>query len=209
MLAKDGLDAGNVGLGFLVSATGVGLVIGSFFAASALAAFGMTRVYGGALSLMAAGFGLAAASPTIVVAALLAAIATIREQHRDRLQPGARPARLTGCDAGAGALRPDVGLLRGARALDGGRRVARRLLGRSGRMGVRRMRLPGRRSDGVRAHRRIPEAAGSRAGEGPAGLARIRSLMDEIEETRRREQQRAKADLAVLAPQDTEGRPAP
>ena len=37
VLAKDDLDAGNVGLGFLVSATGVGLVIGSFFAASALA----------------------------------------------------------------------------------------------------------------------------------------------------------------------------
>ncbi len=50
VLAKDDLDAGNVGLGFLVSATGVGLVIGSFFAASALGAFGMTRVYGGALA---------------------------------------------------------------------------------------------------------------------------------------------------------------
>ena len=36
VLAKDDLGAGNVGLGFLVSATGVGLLIGSFFAASAL-----------------------------------------------------------------------------------------------------------------------------------------------------------------------------
>ena len=32
-LAKDTLDAGNIGFGFLVGATGVGLVIGSFFAA--------------------------------------------------------------------------------------------------------------------------------------------------------------------------------
>src|SRR6476619_6780030 len=73
IFAKHDLEAGNVGLGFLVSATGVGLVIGSFFAASALGAFGMRRVYPAALALMAAGFGLASASPTIV----LAAVATI------------------------------------------------------------------------------------------------------------------------------------
>src|SRR6476659_8304017 len=77
IFAKHDLEAGNVGLGFLVSATGVGLVIGSFFAASALGAFGMRRVYPAALALMAAGFGLAAASPTIVLAAVLAAVATI------------------------------------------------------------------------------------------------------------------------------------
>ena len=54
VFAKHDLDAGNIGLGLLVSATGVGLVIGSFFAASALGALGMTRVYGGALALMGA-----------------------------------------------------------------------------------------------------------------------------------------------------------
>ena len=37
----------------------------------------MTRVYAGALALMALGFGVASASPTIVVAALLAAIGTV------------------------------------------------------------------------------------------------------------------------------------
>ena len=52
-------------------------MIGSFFAASALGAFGMRRVYPAALALMAAGFGLASASPTIVLAAVLAAVATI------------------------------------------------------------------------------------------------------------------------------------
>ena len=92
VFAKDSLDAGNVGLGFLVSATGAGLLIGSFFAASVLGALGMTRVYAGALALMALGFGVASASPTIVVAALLAAIADGGQRRRDRLQPGARAA---------------------------------------------------------------------------------------------------------------------
>ena len=41
IFAKHDLGAGNLGLGLLVSATGVGLVIGSFFAASALSTFGM------------------------------------------------------------------------------------------------------------------------------------------------------------------------
>ena len=36
IFARHDLGAGNIGLGLLVSATGVGLVIGSFFAASAL-----------------------------------------------------------------------------------------------------------------------------------------------------------------------------
>ena len=77
VLAKDDLGAGNVGLGFLVSATGVGLLIGGFFAASALGALGMTRVYAGAIALMGLGFGLASLSPTIVVVAVLAGLATI------------------------------------------------------------------------------------------------------------------------------------
>ena len=50
-------------------------------------------------------------------------------------------------------------------------------------------------------------AADVPAAEPPAGLERIRALMDEIEETRRREQQRARPDVAVLAPRDPEGRP--
>jgi MFS family permease len=210
VLAKDDLDAGNVGLGFLVSATGVGLVIGSFFAASALGAFGMTRVYGSALSLMAAGFGLAAASPTIVVAALLAAIATIgngaaivcNQVLVQRGTPDAMRGRalsvlmsvyyaVLGLSMAVGGLLVDYW---GARAAWGFAGCVYLLAA------VTAFALTSR----------IREAAGSEAaGEGPDGLARIRSLMDEIEETRRREQQRAKADLAVVARPDAEGRPAP
>jgi MFS family permease len=210
VLAKDDLDAGNVGLGFLVSATGVGLVIGSFFAASALAEFGMTRVYGGALSLMAAGFGLAAASPTIVVAALLAAIATIgngaaivcNQVLVQRGSPDAMRGRalsvlmsvyyaVLGLSMAGGGLLVDYWGARAAWGFAGCVYLVAAVMA-------------------FVLTSRIPEAAGSEgAGEGPAGLARIRSLMDEIEDTRRREQQRAKADLAVVATRDAEGRPAP
>jgi hypothetical protein len=52
---------------------------------------------------------------------------------------------------------------------------------------------------------RIREAAAPEAepAEAPGGLERIRALMDEIDETRAREKQRARADMAVLAPRDT------
>ena len=76
-LAKDALGAGSFGFAILVAATGVGLVVGSFFAGSVIAALGITRVYGGALALMGVGFGLAAAAPTLAVAAIFAAIATV------------------------------------------------------------------------------------------------------------------------------------
>jgi len=76
-LVKDDLDGGNIGLGFLVGATGFGLVVGSFFAASALERLGMRALYAGSLLVMAIGFGVASASPTVAVAAVLAAFATI------------------------------------------------------------------------------------------------------------------------------------
>ena len=74
---KDALDAGEIGFGVLVGSTGVGLVLGSLWAASALGRFGMTRLYGGSLLVMAAGFGLAGAAPNIAVACVLAGIAAI------------------------------------------------------------------------------------------------------------------------------------
>jgi MFS family permease len=76
-LAKETLGAGSFGFALLVAATGVGLIVGSFFAGSVIASLGITRVYGGALALMGVGFGLAAAAPTLAVAATLAAFATI------------------------------------------------------------------------------------------------------------------------------------
>jgi MFS family permease len=77
VLAKDALDAGEVGFGVLVASTGVGLVLGSLWAASALGRFGMTRLYGGSLVVMAAGFGLAGAAPHIAIACALAGVAAI------------------------------------------------------------------------------------------------------------------------------------
>jgi hypothetical protein len=52
---------------------------------------------------------------------------------------------------------------------------------------------------------RIREAAADEVEPAPRpdGLVRIRALMDEIDETRAREKQRARADVAVLAPRDT------
>lgn len=76
-LAKDALDSGSIGFGVLVASTGVGLVLGSLWAASALGRFGMTRLYGGSLLVMAAGFGLAGAAPQIAIACALAGIAAI------------------------------------------------------------------------------------------------------------------------------------
>ncbi len=77
VFAKDDLGAGNLGLGVLVACTGIGLVVGSFFASSLISSLGMTRAYGGSLALMGIGFGLAAAAPSIAVASLLVVVATV------------------------------------------------------------------------------------------------------------------------------------
>jgi MFS family permease len=211
VLAKDDLGAGNIGLGLLVSATGVGLVIGSFFAASALGALGMTRVYGGSLALMAAGFGLAAGSPTIAVAALLAGIATIGNGaaivcNQVLVQRGAPDAMrgralsvlmssyyaVLGLSMAGGGLLVDFAGARVAWAFAGGVYLVAAVTAFILTRRIREAGEPGR----------------APAGE-PAGLARIRALMDEIEETRRREQHRARPDVAVLAPPEPERRPTP
>ena len=43
----------------------------------------------------------------------------------------------------------------------------------------------------------------------PSGLERIRTLMDEIDETRQRELDRGSPEVAVLAPRDAESRSTP
>jgi MFS family permease len=210
VLAKDDLEAGNVGLGFLVSATGVGLVIGSFFAAQALSSFGMTRVYGGALTLMGVGFGLASASPTIVVAAALAGLATIGNGaaivcNQVLVQRGAPDAMrgralavlmstyyaVLGIAMAGGGVLVDLAGARVAWAIAGCVYVVAAVMA----FGLTRR---------TRAAALDEEPAGT-----PPGLERIRALMSEIEETRRRERQRAAADRAVVAPRDAEGRPTP
>ena len=52
------LDAGDLGFGVLVAASGVGLAIGSFLAAPALGKVGLRRNYVGSLVLMGVGWGL-------------------------------------------------------------------------------------------------------------------------------------------------------
>lgn len=77
VFAKEELGAGNVGLGVLVAGTGVGLLVGSFFASTVLGSLGMTKAYGGSLAVMGIGFGLASQAPGIAVAVVLAAVATV------------------------------------------------------------------------------------------------------------------------------------
>ena len=66
--AKDSLDAGDLGFGALVAASGVGLALGSFLSAPALGKVGLRRHYIGSIALMGAGWGAAALSPTIWLA---------------------------------------------------------------------------------------------------------------------------------------------
>jgi MFS family permease len=206
--AKNEIGAGNLGLGFLVAATGVGLVFGSFFAAPALGSLGMTRVYGGALLLMGVGFGLASASTTIAVAAVLAGVATVGNGaaivcNQVLVQRGA-PDAMRGralallmstyyivlglAMAGAGVLVDAAGA-----------RTAWRIAGVVYLVAaVVAFALTSRTREAA-----MPET--SRNGE-PAGFERLRVLMTEVEETRGREQARA-AEVALA--RDPEGRAAP
>jgi MFS family permease len=68
VFAKDDLDAGNVGFGVLVAASGIGLALGSFLAAPALGKVGLRRHYVGSIALMGVGWGAAALSGTIWLA---------------------------------------------------------------------------------------------------------------------------------------------
>jgi MFS family permease len=68
VFAKDTLDAGSVGFGALVAASGVGLAIGSFLSAPALGRVGLRRNYIGSLVLMGVGWGAAALSGSIWLA---------------------------------------------------------------------------------------------------------------------------------------------
>ena len=69
-IAKDTFSGGDVGYGLLYGATGGGLVLGSFASALLLARYGVPRVYGGGLLLMAVGSLAVAVSPNVWLAAL-------------------------------------------------------------------------------------------------------------------------------------------
>jgi MFS family permease len=66
--ARETLDAGDVGFGVIVAASGVGLALGSYLAAPSLGRAGLRRNYAGSIALMGAGWGLAAFSTSIWVA---------------------------------------------------------------------------------------------------------------------------------------------
>jgi MFS family permease len=69
-LAKHTFSAGDFGYGLLFGAIGVGLVLGSFVSAAALARYGVAAAYGSALFVMAVGYIATAASPDVWVAAV-------------------------------------------------------------------------------------------------------------------------------------------
>ena len=74
VLAKVELDSGDVGFGVLVGASGLGLTLGSFWASDALKRYGVRLTYAGSIAVMGVGFGAAAVSPTVWVAAVCVAV---------------------------------------------------------------------------------------------------------------------------------------
>jgi MFS family permease len=67
-LVREALDGGNLELGILMGGAGLGLSVGSLLAAPLLERRALAGIYGGALLLMAAGYGIAAAAPSVWVA---------------------------------------------------------------------------------------------------------------------------------------------
>lgn len=76
-LASDSFDAGSTGFAALVVSTGLGLVVGSFWIGKALGTIRMSRLYGGSLLIMAAGFGAAAVAPWLALACVFAACGAV------------------------------------------------------------------------------------------------------------------------------------
>jgi MFS family permease len=73
-IAKNTFHAGDFGYGLLYGAIGGGLLLGSFAGSTLLERNGAARTYATGLVLMAIGFGGAAASPNVWVAAVCAAL---------------------------------------------------------------------------------------------------------------------------------------
>ena len=70
-LAKSAFNAGNFGLGLLMAASGLGLIVGSLGADWVTERFGTAAAYGLSIALMAAGLGGAAVSPTVWLASVI------------------------------------------------------------------------------------------------------------------------------------------
>jgi MFS family permease len=76
-LAKDAFNAGDFGYGLIFGATGTGLVIGSFVVGLVIGRIRMAYLYGGAIAVTALGFGGAAVSPDVWVAAVCCVVGGI------------------------------------------------------------------------------------------------------------------------------------
>jgi dTMP kinase len=68
-MAKDTLGAGDFGYGLIYGAIGLGLVLGSWWSSWIVKRFGIARTYGLALTVLALGFGVGAASVDVWMAA--------------------------------------------------------------------------------------------------------------------------------------------
>jgi MFS family permease len=68
-LARDALDAGDFGFGLLIGASGLGLVLGSYFAGTLVERYAVASVYGGSIGLLALATAAAAGSPVVWLAA--------------------------------------------------------------------------------------------------------------------------------------------
>jgi MFS family permease len=68
VLAKVSLDAGDVGFGALVAASGLGLTLGSLAASSLLDRVGVRYTYAALIAVMAVGYGIGAVAPNLAVA---------------------------------------------------------------------------------------------------------------------------------------------
>ncbi len=75
-LAKVSLDAGNIGFGILLGASGLGLTLGSFVTGSFVDRLGIGRVYFYGIATMAGGYAIAALASTIYVAVPAVVIAS-------------------------------------------------------------------------------------------------------------------------------------
>ena len=216
VFAKDTLDAGDVGFGALVAASGVGLAFGSFLSAPALGKVGLRRTYVSSLAADGSRVGGGGAQR------LDLARRRVRDRRRrgerlgHRLQPAPRPARRTGSVPGSCARDDHELELRRARPRDGRRRRPDGCVRRACRLDRRRRRLPRRVGRRARAHPVAPgrgrggagrvrgelRVGGRRArerngygqehvpvddGKPESGLERIATLLEEIEARRRAE----------------------
>jgi MFS family permease len=77
VLAKETFDAGDFGYGLLVGAGGIGLVAGSFLTAGIVERRGLRLLYSVAIAVVGIGYGAAAASPGVWLAALFLVVAGV------------------------------------------------------------------------------------------------------------------------------------